>query len=135
MCLAVLSWVDQWKETPNKFQERVNSCRPVLEKMICLWKNLQAMTNKEYYCYARKIYFVLGLPLKNSYEKNQNWAPHKICSTCSSRLRNWLNKRSPSMPSAATMIWREHPDHCHNWCFYITKSYHFWSIDARYLIL
>ena len=38
-------------------------------------------------------------------------ATHQVCTSCSSGLRNWLNKKTPAMPFAVPMIWRESKDH------------------------
>ena len=53
-----------------------------------------------------KMYF--GCPLG---DQDKRWAPHLICSSCASGLRNWLNKRKPVMPFAVPMVWREPRDH------------------------
>ena len=53
-----------------------------------------------------KLYF--GCPLG---DQDKHWAPHQVCTSCSSGLRNWLNKRTPAMPFAVPMIWREPKNH------------------------
>ena len=60
-----------------------------------------------------------GCPLG---DQDKTWAPHKICKICCLDLHNWLNKRSPSMPFSAPMIWREPKDHCQDCYFCLTKT-------------
>ena len=49
-----------------------------------------------------------GCPLG---DQDKSWAPHVICTSCSSGLRDWLNKRKLSMPFAIPMVWREQKNH------------------------
>ena len=53
-----------------------------------------------------QLYF--GFPLG---DQGKQWAPHQICTSCSSGLQNWLNKRISAMLFAVPMIWREPKDH------------------------
>lgn len=58
-----------------------------------------------------RLYF--GCPLG---DQDKLWAPHVICTSCSSGLRDWAKKRKQSMPFAIPMIWREprnHDDDCY----------------------
>src|SRR5215469_17715641 len=53
-----------------------------------------------------KLYFGCSLG-----DQGKSWAPHIICTSCSSGLRDWLHKRKTSFPFAIPMIWREPKDH------------------------
>lgn len=58
-----------------------------------------------------RLYF--GCPLG---DQDKPWAPHVICTSCSSGLRDWANKRKKCMSFAIPMIWREprnHDDDCY----------------------
>jgi hypothetical protein len=63
-------------------------------------------------CQIYCLYF--GCPLG---DQDKSWAPHVICTACSSGLRDWLNKRKKSMPFAVPMVWREPRDH-HSDCYF-----------------
>ena len=63
-----------------------------------------------------KMYF--GCPLG---DQDKRWAPHLICSSCASGLRDWLNKRKPAMPFAVPMVWRDPRDHAEDCYFCIVN--------------
>ena len=81
----------------------------------------RACTNHpDNFCYVCVFFFVksqrrtITNQLKNIYElyfgcplgdQDKSWAPHVICTSCSSGLRDWLNKRKLSMPFAIPMVW------------------------------
>ena len=64
-----------------------------------------------------KLYF--GCPLG---DQDKKWAPHQICTSCSSGLRNWLNKRTSAMPFVTPMIWREPKDHFQDCYFCLVNA-------------
>ena len=73
-----------------------------------------------------QLYF--GCPLG---DQDKSWAPHVICTACSSGLHDWYKKRKKSMPFAVPMIWREPKDHLTDCYFckvnvmgYSTKNKH-----------
>ncbi|XP_076819428.1 uncharacterized protein LOC143465141 [Clavelina lepadiformis] len=59
-----------------------------------------------------KLYF--GCPLG---DQDKKWAPHQICTACSTGLHNWLHERTSSMPFAIFTIWREPKDHIED-CYF-----------------
>jgi hypothetical protein len=86
----------QCKNSPNQFCHVCGSFTP---------KSQQRVISNE----IKKIYHLyFGCRLG---DQDKSWAPHIICSACSSGLRDWLNKRKKSMPFAIPMIWREPKDH------------------------
>lgn len=54
-------------------------------------------------------------------DQDKAWAPHIICNTCASNLRNWINGKRRSMPFAVPMIWREPSDHIKD-CYFCMVS-------------
>ena len=69
-----------------------------------------------------KLYF--GCP---SGDQDKQRAPYQICTSCSSGLQNWLNKRTSAMPFAIPMIWREPKDHFQDCYFSLVNAKGFCS--------
>jgi hypothetical protein len=64
-----------------------------------------------------QLYF--GYPLEN---QDKDWAPHIVCNSCSSGLRDWINEKKTSMPFAIPMIWREQKNHIDDCYFCLVKT-------------
>lgn len=68
----------------------------------------------------KKIYILyFGCPLG---DQDKSWAPHIICTSCSSGLRDWLNGRKAAMPFAIPMVWREPRDHVSDCYFCLVNT-------------
>jgi len=50
-------------------------------------------------------------------DQDKDWAPHVICTVCSTELRNSMNKRKTAMPFAVPMNWREPKNRVDDCCF------------------
>ncbi|KAI6651194.1 hypothetical protein LOD99_14548 [Oopsacas minuta] len=72
--------------------------------LFCVKSQRRPITNQLKNIY--KLYFECPLG-----DQDKSWAPHVICTSCSSGLRDWLNKRKVSMPFAIPMVWREQKNH------------------------
>lgn len=71
-----------------------------------------------------------GCPLA---DQDKTWAPHIICSACSNGLRDWLNRRKPSMPFAIPMIWRVPRDHLAD-CYFCSVNTEGFSVKNKHKI-
>jgi hypothetical protein len=49
-------------------------------------------------------------------DQDKSWAVHMSCTSCSSKLKTWMNRKGFSLPIAVPMIWRELTN-------YLTDSY------------
>lgn len=67
-------------------------------------------------------------------DQDKPWAPHIICTSCSSGLRDWLKQRKVAMPFAIPMIWREPRDHHSDCYFCATKTSGFSSKNKRGIV-
>ncbi|XP_066463509.1 uncharacterized protein [Eleutherodactylus coqui] len=76
-----------------------------------------------------KLYF--GCPLG---DQDKKWAPHVVCTGCSSLLRDWLNKQKPSFRFAVPMIWREPKDHLTD-CYFCAVNTTGFSSKNKHLIV
>jgi len=76
-----------------------------------------------------KLYF--GCPLG---DQDKSWAPHIICTSCSSGLRDWLHKRKTSFPFAIPMIWREPKDHVTD-CYFCSVNTTGFSVKNKHKIV
>lgn len=80
----------------------------------------------------KKMYLLyFGCPLG---DQDKPWAPHIICTGCSSGLRNWLNRRRTSMPFAIPMLWREPRDHIND-CYFCRVNTTGYSAKTKHKIV
>ena len=63
-------------------------------------------------------------------DQDKQWAPHQICTSCSSGLQNWLNKRTSAMPFAIPMIRMEPKDHFQD-CYFCLVNAKGFSLKRR----
>ena len=79
-----------------------------------------------------KIYkFYFGCPLG---DQDKTWAPHIICTSCSSGLRDWLHKRKTAFSFAIPMVWREPKDHVTDCYFCIVNTTGFSSKNRHKIV-
>ncbi|KAJ8729128.1 hypothetical protein PYW08_000709 [Mythimna loreyi] len=58
-----------------------------------------------------------GIKIKN---QDKSWVPHFSCTTCSTNLIKWLNKKKRSLPFGVPMVWREPTNHANDCYFCLT---------------
>ncbi|KAI6653955.1 hypothetical protein LOD99_3131 [Oopsacas minuta] len=79
---------------------------------FCVKSQRRPITNQLKNIY--KLYFECPLG-----DQDKSWAPHVICTSCSSGLRDWLNKRKVSMPFAIPVVWRKQKNHLDDCYFFL----------------
>ncbi|KAJ8720958.1 hypothetical protein PYW08_006423 [Mythimna loreyi] len=58
-----------------------------------------------------------GIKIKN---QDKSWVPQFSCTTCSTNLIKWLNKKKRSLPFGVPMMWREPTNHANDCYFCLT---------------
>jgi len=82
------------------------------------------------YFVKKYFYYYFGIKLG---DQDKSWAPHKVCISCVSTLRNWSMGRKISFSFGVPMVWRESKNHINDCYFCISNVKGFNRGNKKYM--
>ena len=137
LCVRCSPWDTPWSQTFFQTGEKIpRKCVNSADNVRYLRGEIKFASRKRALTPVIKGTYFLYFGCKVD-DQDKSWAPHVCCTSCSSKLNDWVNRKGCSMPFAMPMIWRELTNHltdCY-FCFMppiytgITKNKH-WTVEC-----